>query len=113
MRGVLAVVLGVAITTACSVNGANAVAAYQNGNTLWEQCSGESYASKGRCSGYIIGVVDALAGFDQDSADCVPRSATVGQITDVVSKYLKEHPEDRHLSAASLVKYAVEQAFCR
>ena len=43
---------------------------------------------------------------------CVPEArVALGQLTDVVIKYLRDHPEERHLHGAVLVITAVSDAF--
>ncbi len=42
---------------------------------------------------------------------CVPDEVTVGQITKVVVKYLKDHPEKLHLGAGLLTMTALKDAF--
>ena len=41
---------------------------------------------------------------------CIPPNAVVGQVVDVVKKYLTEHPEERH-SAGSEIQLALSAAF--
>ena len=62
----------------------------------------------GRCSGYIMGVVDSIPageGFDPDP------DVRMTQYVDVVFAYLRDHPELRHLSAYRLARKAVTDAF--
>jgi Rap1a immunity proteins len=62
-----------------------------------------------RCIGYVDGVTDGwlLAG----RSICAPADATVGEYAAVVTKYLEDHPEELHLSPASLVIRAVNHAW--
>jgi hypothetical protein len=55
---------------------------------------------------YVIGVFDATT-----SSYNLPAQATTGQVIAVVSKYLKEHPEDWSKPAADLVVKALAEAF--
>jgi hypothetical protein len=55
---------------------------------------------------YVIGVFDATT-----SSYNLPAQATTGQVIAVVSKYLKDHPEDWSKSAADLVMKALREAF--
>lgn len=67
----------------------------------------DSY-SYGKCQGYIVGVVDAL----QLANECtVPNGVTVGQLTKIVTKYMKSHTEELHRSAPFLVYKALDKAF--
>lgn len=53
-------------------------------------------------------MIDAVVGY------CIPSSVTVGQMTDVVRKYLASHPESRHEFAPLLMRRAFIQSFpCR
>jgi len=103
----------VAFLLACNSHGDQArhwgeTPGFETGNQLLEDCT-ESH-----CLGYIIGVSDTIA-FLQ-SADllrtpyCLERHITQGQVEDVVTKYLQDHPADRHLAAASLVFHALTDA---
>lgn len=57
--------------------------------------------------GYVVGVFDALSG-DVFNA---PKRINVDQICDIAKKYLKEHPETRHMIAGSLLEIAFSEAF--
>jgi hypothetical protein len=98
---------------------AQTVSAFEDGNSLYERCAEPTATfSRGVCLGYVVGIFDAMlsaggtpiAGFSV----CLPRGVTKGQAFDVVTRFLASHPELRHLTAASLVARALEQAFpCR
>ena len=42
---------------------------------------------------------------------CIPQKVTNGQITRVVIKYLKDHPEQLHTSARKLILFALDEGF--
>lgn len=42
---------------------------------------------------------------------CIPDAVTVGQVADVVKKYLQEHPEQRHQTSVQLIRRAELSAF--
>lgn len=42
---------------------------------------------------------------------CVPRTITLGQITDVVLRQLRDHPENRNAEAATLVDNAISKTW--
>lgn len=65
-----------------------------------------SWIDVGEYMGFIIGVHDATW-----SEYATPKNATIGQIIEVVSKYLKEHPERWSEPAYWLVRDALEEAF--
>ncbi len=85
------------------------------GNDLLESCESKGNFEQAFCLGYITGVTD-IEGLDsavypERRRSCVPENVTNGQARDVVVKYLKDHPEERHLQAAILVAKAMGQAF--
>jgi hypothetical protein len=61
--------------------------------------------SEGLFMGYVLGVHETLPIF------CIPAGVTNRQITEVVSKYLKDHPEELDLSASALVIDAIQTAW--
>jgi hypothetical protein len=95
----------------------HAKADFRTGNQLLDDC----YPERGPfCIGYIVAIFDALRQQSKDGkligwrACDIPGSVTGGQVADIVTKALREHPETRHLAAPSLVAEALAQAFpCR
>lgn len=84
---------------------------FNNGNELHTRCSENGFA-EGYCFGYIAGISDVLSNAAiGDFNACQPKDVTVQQVVDVVKKYLKENPQDRHFTANSLVAYALSEAF--
>jgi hypothetical protein len=83
-----------------------------DGNHLYDVCNSKDDASKvGYCIGFTVGVTDTLGG---EGKICVPERPTEGQAVDVVMNYLRANPEKRRLSAWSLARAALQQAFpCR
>ena len=71
------------------------------------------YLRDAECSAYIIGVADAFS--CNDGAFRFywhpPVKATREQVTKVVVKWLNDHPEDHHFSAASIVARALQNGF--
>jgi hypothetical protein len=109
------------ISTALLVSGA-ADAQYKNGNTLLEECrTAQSYFSGQRksldtliapnCMAYVAGISDMLDDLAGDKR-CVPDGVTVGQLVDVVVRYLEQKPEIRHTSAAALAMTAIRNTWC-
>jgi hypothetical protein len=88
---------------------------YQNADELLGKCGGETDYSNGMCLGYIIGVSDAVSALEQTGAlpklVCIPRGATIGQVHDVVVKYLSDNPDQHHYTASSTVWTALLKAF--
>jgi Rap1a immunity proteins len=97
---------------------ANVGNSMRTGNDLMETCKppvpGETNDEKlGHllpnvfCSGYIRGVADVNQAFGLIDI----RTATNRQLIDIIWKYLADHPEDRDMSAQSLVGAALVKAF--
>ena len=83
-----------------------AAAEFLDGNRISRWCLAEFYqSSEWFCDGYVAGVADA------NKELCIPSSVTVAQTSDIFKKYLRDHPEDRHLSAQSLVSRALAEAW--
>ena len=78
--------------------------AFENGNALYKHCE----ARDSFCADYLEGVADTLISVD---IGCVPAGVTAGQMRDVITKYLNNHPETRRYVAASLVYLALDEAF--
>jgi hypothetical protein len=68
---------------------------------------GVNYYKLGVYSGYILGVCDATG----ELYDMPATGATAGQILAVVSRYLKNHPQEWSQSAKVLVVNALQEAF--
>jgi hypothetical protein len=60
--------------------------------------------------GYITGVADGLLR-KSDNTICFVESMTIGQIVAVANKFMNEHPESFHLTAASHIDMALMKAF--
>jgi hypothetical protein len=115
MRGlILALAVGLAtLFTAASEGGAARF--FYSGQDLHERCGAASGMDRGLCVGYIQGVFDSgtdgppNGGTEWPSGmtACVPEGVTSGQLTEVVTKWLREHPEDWHFSANSLAANAL------
>lgn len=89
-----------------------------DGNKLYEMCSEDEsspnhYQFTAWCTGYILGTYDTIrgSGLSSNLAICVPTGVSSGQLTDIVVKALREHPEVRHNSASMLVGAALRANF--
>jgi Rap1a immunity proteins len=99
-----------------------------SGNDLQTYCN----AGNSLCFGYITGVNETLLYWQgnyrrsQSEAGplnskqifwlspnvyCTPKTVTNGQIQQVVTKYLNEHPEDLHIDASLLIGKALTAAY--
>lgn len=91
------------------------------GNELASRCSeGASPQDDAYCLGYFDGFVDGdLVGRYSaprpiPASFCPPSTITLGQVRNVVLRYLKENPAQTHKMALELVADALKQAFpCR
>ena len=85
------------------------------GNDLLEYCeSKERPFPTGLCLGYVLGASDVEsmegAAFPDRARSYVPNNVSNGQMIDIVVKYLKDRPEERHMLAGLLVE-AMNKAF--
>lgn len=90
------------------------------GNALWKSCqehqSDPGGFDSGICLGFVMATKDSMVGLDAKRSGpyCVPNSVELGQLADVVTKWLRDNPRDRHLPAVLLVNNALVSAFpCR
>ena len=94
----------------------------ESGNAFLQGCDGASSDSdsglspmrKGFCVGYIQGVVNGydLAQTTYKLRDfCEPANAQNGQVFEVVTNFVKGHPEVRHWQTRELVARAMIEAF--
>jgi hypothetical protein len=96
----------------------NPVASTYSGNDLLRDCSDRNnVTSFSFCLGYINGlrdgVVFASVGLGAKPSFEISEKVELGQLKDVVVRYLNEHPEERHQHAAVLVHRALVKAFSR
>jgi hypothetical protein len=87
-----------------------------DGNKLFPFCrdAEKDYYSNGFCDGYITGVYDALQGKGKGLNGvtfCPPNGVTIGQLSDIVKKWLVDNPQHRHFVADSLLVAALSEAF--
>jgi Rap1a immunity proteins len=95
--------------------GATDSLAFITGNDLLRKCQSSTPVDRTFCMGYIIGAFDTVSALEsmEDKtywkfpSVCIPNGADVGQIGDVVMKYLVEHPERRDQRAAPIIVAAL------
>lgn len=83
---------------------------FVTGNRLFDDCNSQSEF----CTGYIAGVVDSLLmiGIATNAPKICPGDRIeLGQAVDVVTSYLRTHPERRQVSASSMATVALIRAF--
>jgi hypothetical protein len=90
---------------------------FLDGNRLFELCDDDAPDYKQEvCLGYVMGVTDVLVShsdveIEQRIGLCVPQGVGAAQLRDIVVRYLKQHPEERHYAALKTVGAAVRDAF--
>lgn len=107
-------VVAVAVSVlATIVTSQPAAAAFNTGNEVLQKCDeGADTQDIAYCLGYIAGAVDQIALWtNYGGKNCIPSNATLGQMRDVIVKYLKDHPQDRHRSAPLLSYMALGEAY--
>jgi hypothetical protein len=85
--------------------------AFYTGNEIYERCGAPPDTPQmALCSGYVAGVADAM---NSAHMVCIPPNAnmSVGQVTDLVAKYLRENPMLRVLPGLFPVAVALGTAF--
>ena len=95
---------------------ARPVCASTTGNDLLRFCRSDADAAEQSfCLGYLHGVVDGAMAVRVNEGQTqffeIPAGVHILQIRDVVVKFLKENPKDRHLAAVALVFKALKKAF--
>jgi hypothetical protein len=85
-------------------------------NELRRDCTAPSPGTftAGFCLGYLKGVAEMSRlreKVPQLPPVCVPEAVTVGQVRNIVVRYLEEHPEEWHYSSIVLVTNALDEAF--
>jgi hypothetical protein len=86
------------------------VAVFDSGNDLYTYCQQpyESYAF-GLCAGFVTGYFEMIEGtYNCPIGD---KRVTREQLVDIVMKYLRNRPEDRHEAAGVLAGAAFKIAF--
>ena len=59
---------------------------------------------------YVTAVSDSIHYWD-DKNYCTPKQITIGQISRIADKYMDDKPQERHLTAVSLIAASLQQAF--
>ena len=88
---------------------------FKTGGEVLQTCEDESDIMIVSCIDYLMGVADTFSLVMKTShvakVICIPPKVNGGQLSKVVVKYLNEHPEDLHYTAAGEVFYAYREAF--
>jgi hypothetical protein len=105
--GTTAVIIATLATAAPAIAGSVGT---NTGNELYADCLDDSGFSRGICSGYVIGALDAYINAG-DTKICMPAHVTNGQIVDVFIEYARRNPKARHKQPAIVVWFAMVDAF--
>jgi Rap1a immunity proteins len=81
---------------------------FVTGEDLWTRCSAPSEPF---CAGYVAALADILGTGKLALRACLPGSATLPELVEVIRRYLAEHPDRRAYTAYSVVSYALLQRF--
>jgi hypothetical protein len=93
------------LLVALAASGDVAAAGFTDGNRLLTDCrASQDEAPHAICLGYVTGAYDMATAL---SLDCPNERYTVGQVRDIVVKFLVDNPRHRHLPAALLVARAL------
>jgi len=91
----------------CSAFTAQAQSQFFNGNELLSRMESTNHFAQGVAHGYVVGIMDTMTGI----TICSPGKLTVGQVHDIIHKYLKDNPEHRHLAADVIVETVMSRRF--
>jgi hypothetical protein len=88
--------------------------ALDTGNHLLEHCTGTDFQQT-LCIGFLLGVVDGantrIAVNPERGWICRPKTATHGQVRDVVVSYLKTNPATHRQAAGQVAFIALAEAY--
>ena len=111
-------VTAVALSCLGVVGPAAAGSAFVDGTKLDEACDGKTAFDAGLCYGYVFGVADLAESTQFVKGQrmwCWPDKLLVDQAMDqsvkAVKLYLRDHPENRHVTGDSLVAAALKEKF--
>jgi hypothetical protein len=86
-----------------------------SGNGYLRNCSAavdsENAFRLGVCFGYLDGWLERDSAFDKQRLVCRPQTANNQQLMDVVLKYLRDNPQDRHKPIAQHLLNSLPAAF--
>lgn len=97
-----------ALATLALALATSANAAFMTGNDLLRRIADpENAVHRSIVLGYIMAVSDVGHGIDH----CAPAAVTAGQLRDLVHKWLRENPADRHHSGADIIMHVLQEAY--
>lgn len=87
----------------------------EDGNVWHGMCNSQDKNAQTICGmyvmGFLYGAASQAAHTKSPMVFCFPEGAAYLQAHDVFAKYLREHPEKRHLHGATLLLVSLKEAF--
>ena len=106
--------IAAAATVANRSNAGIITNSFVTGNYLWQQCTGDDIG-QAYCLGYVVAIGDALSAPGNTGLDgwhaCLKPKQTAGHLREVVIQFLRDHPDKRYYTAASLIAEAYAATF--
>jgi len=85
---------------------------FETGRDLYQKCQSTGTPTQVYCFGFIIGIADVMEDNPLDGRSaCIPKDATIEQVTGVVIRFLEKNPEIREFTGESLAVQALSEAF--
>lgn len=107
----------IALIAITQINPAQAArgGSFQTGNDLFAACDSTDSEDRLLCAVWVVAFTEGFAiAQAPHPVICFPSGATIGQDMDIIVRYLRSHPEQRHLRAGVLAGAALGIAFpCR
>lgn len=80
-------------------------AEWMSGEQLHETCAAQAPVDRAMCLSYVIGVLDGFRALDRPPR--TPLDVSAGQVRDVVTRHLADHPEERTLQGREIIRAAI------
>jgi hypothetical protein len=85
---------------------------FETGRDLYQKCRTPGTAAQVFCFGFIIGIADVMEDNPLDGRSaCIPRDASIQQVTEVVIGFLERNPDIRDFTGESLAVQALSDKF--
>jgi hypothetical protein len=85
---------------------------FETGRDLYQKCRAGGTAQQVFCFGFIIGIADVMEDNRLDGRSaCIPKDASIQQVTDVVIGFLERNPDIRDFTGESLTVQALSEKY--
>ena len=85
---------------------------FETGRDLYQKCRAAGTASQVFCFGFIIGIADVMEDNPLDGRSaCIPKDATIQQVTETVIRFLENNPDIRDFTGESLTVQALSEKY--